>query len=217
MTESKVKIVEEIDESLDSLVSEDTLQENKITAPEDPEKAKKKKRNAIIREVLSYLFYLALAFALAILWKNFVMTKVEVVSGSMEDTLQIDDRLVASKLPYIFGSPERGDIVVFHFPDDESQIFIKRVIGLPGETVEMINGYVYIDGVLLEEDYIKGERDGNAGPFLVPEGHYFMLGDNRLSSLDSRAWEHKYVSKSQIIGKALFRYRPKLEKIYKKK
>lgn len=217
MAESKVKIVEEIDESLDSLESEDTLQENKITAPEDPEKAKKKKRNAIIREVLSYLFYLALAFALAILWKNFVMTKVEVVSGSMEDTLQIDDRLVASKLPYIFGSPERGDIVVFHFPDDESQIFIKRVIGLPGETVEMINGYVYIDGVLLEEDYIKGERDGNAGPFLVPEGHYFMLGDNRLSSLDSRAWENKYVSKSQIIGKALFRYRPKLEKIYKKK
>lgn len=215
---SKVKLVDEFEDIYDSTDSDEKDElENKPQSAEDKEKAKKKKKYAVLREVLSYVFYLALAFVLAILWKNFVMTKVEVISGSMLDTLQIDDRLVASKLPYIFGKPQRGDIVVFHFPDNEEEVYIKRLIGLPGETVEMKNGYVYIDGVLLEEDYIKGEREGNAGPFEVPEGHYFMLGDNRNSSLDSRVWTNKYVSDKQIIGKAIFRYKPKLGRIYKKK
>jgi len=177
-------------------------------------KNKKNSKHPVLKEILSYAFYIGLAIVLALLWKTFVFTKVEVISGSMMDTLQVGDRLIASKMPYIFGEVQRGDIMVFHFPDDENEIYIKRVIGLPGETVEIINGYVYIDGVLLEEDYVRGERYGNYGPYLVPQGEYFMLGDNRLNSEDSRAWKDKYVSKSQIVGKALFRYKPKFEKIY---
>ncbi len=192
--------------------------ESKIETVETVEKykkkAKKQYKHPVLHEILSYGFYIALAVVLALLWKNFVLTKVEVVSGSMNDTLKKDDRLVASKIPYMFGEVQRGDIIVFHFPDDEKEIYIKRCIGLPGETVEIINGYVYIDGTLLQEDYVKGERSGSYGPYHVPEGEYFMLGDNRHNSEDSRAWKDKYVSKSQIVGKALFRYKPKFEKIY---
>lgn len=214
---SKVHIVDDVDYGNESAANESGNTEKNETSVKG--KTAKNKKKAIIREILSYVFYLALAFALAILWKNFVMTKVEVVSGSMEKTLFKDDRLVSSKLPYIFGSPQRGDIVVFHCPDN-NEVYIKRLIGLPGETVEMKAGYVYIDGVLLEEDYVvyasESERlNENFGPFVVPQDGYFMLGDNRKHSQDARYWEDKYVVKSQILGKAIFRYKPKLEKIYK--
>lgn len=173
-----------------------------------------KKEKSIVKEILSYVIIIALAFVLAHFWKQYISTKVEVISGSMKDTLQIDDRLIASKLPYVFGEPQRGDIVVFHFPDDESEVFIKRLIGLPGETIEIVDGYVYVDGVLLEEDYVKGNREGSFGPYEVPDGEYFMLGDNRLHSGDSREWNDKYVSKDQLIGKALFLYKPEFRKLY---
>lgn len=173
-----------------------------------------KKEKNIVKEILSYVIIIALAFVLAHFWKQYISTKVEVISGSMKDTLQIDDRLIASKLPYVFGEPQRGDIVVFHFPDDESEVFIKRLIGLPGETIEIVDGYVYVDGVLLEEDYVKGNREGSFGPYEVPDGEYFMLGDNRLHSGDSREWNDKYVSKDQLIGKALFLYKPEFRKLY---
>lgn len=173
-----------------------------------------KKEKSIVKEILSYVIIIALAFVLAHFWKQYISTKVEVISGSMKDTLQIDDRLIASKLPYVFGEPQRGDIVVFHFPDDESEVFIKRLIGLPGETIEIVDGYVYVDGVLLEENYVKGNREGSFGPYEVPDGEYFMLGDNRLHSGDSREWNDKYVSKDQLIGKALFLYKPEFRKLY---
>lgn len=185
----------------------------KRAANDDGDTAVQKQKN-IVKEILSYVIIIVIAFLLAQFWKSFISTKVEVISGSMKDTLQIDDRLIASKLPYIFGEPQRGDIVIFKFPDDEEEVFIKRLIGLPGETIEIVNGYVYVDGVLLEEDYVRGEREGNFGPYLVPEGEYFMLGDNRLHSGDSREWNDKYVSKDQLIGKALFLYKPEFRKLY---
>lgn len=187
-------------------------EENKEEVSENKRVLSKKEK--IIREIVSYALIIAMAFIIATLWKNFVATKIEVISGSMKDTLQIDDRLLVSKIPYYFGEPKRGDIVVFHFPDDESQVYIKRLIGLPGETVTMVEGIVYIDGKELKEDYVRGERMGDYGPYEVPEGEYFMMGDNRLHSGDAREWEDKYVSMKQIIGKAIFRYKPKWEKMY---
>ncbi|MBO7401819.1 MAG: signal peptidase I [Lachnospiraceae bacterium] len=189
-------------------------------AKEEPaaaDKGKKKEkwtRKKIIREVLSYVFYIALAVCIALLWRTFVLMKVEVVSGSMQNTLKINDRLMVSKLPFIFGKIERGDIVVFHFPDDESQIFVKRVIGLPGETVDIVGGRIFIDGTPLAESYVSTIDTADYGPYLVPSGCYFVLGDNRANSWDARKWTNTYVMDSQIIGKALFRYKPKLEKIY---
>lgn len=173
----------------------------------------KKKKN-LLKEILSYVVIIALAFLLAQFWKQYISTKVEVISGSMKDTLQIGDRLIASKLPYVFGEPERGDIVVFYFPDDETEVFIKRLIGLPGETIEIIDGYVYVDGEVLDEDYVRGERSGDFGPYEVPDGEYFMLGDNRHFSGDSREWNDKYVSKDQLIGKGMFLYKPEFRKLY---
>ena len=122
------------------------------------------------------------------------------------------DRLIGFRFAYWFEEPQRGDIILFEYPVDETQIYIKRVIGLPGETVEIRDGHIYIDGSEkpLEEDYLKEtwiwENDGYT--FEVPEGCYFMMGDNRNNSLDARFWDNKFVAKNKIVAKVLFCYYP---------
>ena len=115
------------------------------------------------------------------------------------------------RLYYNFKEPERGDIVIFKYPDDESVDYLKRIIGLPGETVEIISGKVYINGELLDEPYLSEEPTGDFGPYQVPEGSYFMMGDNRAVSKDSRYWHNTYVSKDKIIAKAFVMYWPSLK------
>ena len=105
----------------------------------------------------------------------------------------------------------RGDIVIFKYPDDESVDYLKRIIGLPGETVEIISGKVYINGELLDEPYLSEEPTGDFGPYQVPEDSYFMLGDNRAVSKDSRYWHNTYVKKDKIIAKAFVMYWPSLK------
>ena len=107
--------------------------------------------------------------------------------------------------------PERFDIVIFKYPDDESVDYLKRIIGLPGETVEIISGKVYINGELLDEPYLSEEPTGDFGPYQVPEDSYFMLGDNRAVSKDSRYWHNTYVKKEKIIAKAFVMYWPSLK------
>ncbi len=107
---------------------------------------------------------------------------------------------------YLFQRPQRGDIVVFRFPNDPSRDFIKRVIGLPGETVEVRNGQVYINGQPLDEPYLRERPSYTFQPVTVPPGHYFVLGDNRNNSSDSHIWG--VVPESNIIGKAWFSYWP---------
>ena len=100
--------------------------------------------------------------------------------------------------------------MVFKYPDDESQLFVKRVIGLPGETVEIKDGKVYINGseTPLDDSFTPETPTGDYGPYVVPDGSYFMLGDNRNHSGDSRFWKQPYVEKEKIVGKAIFRYFP---------
>jgi signal peptidase I len=104
--------------------------------------------------------------------------------------------------------PQRFDIIIFRYPDNEKELYIKRLIGLPGETVEIFEGKVYINGaeVPLPDDFIEEPMYGSFGPYQVPENCYFMLGDNRNNSKDSRFWDNPYVTFDQIVGKALFRY-----------
>ena len=107
---------------------------------------------------------------------------------------------------YVFNPPQRGDIVVFHLADRQGADLVKRVVGLPGETVEMRDGRVYIDSELLEEPYLRGFDDSNEEPVLVQEGHYYVLGDNRGVSFDSRSMGP--IDQAHIIGKAWISYWP---------
>ncbi len=178
-----------------------------------------KKKKSFFREVLEFVIPIILAVAIALFLKNCVIANAKVPTGSMLNTIQEGDRIIASRLAYLNDDPERYDIIIFKFPDDESQYFVKRVIGLPGETVNIVNGIVYVtktDGttIQLDDSFVTNcVPVGNFGPYVVPEDSYFMLGDNRNNSEDSRYWENKYVKKDKIIGKVLFRYYPTISSI----
>ncbi len=163
----------------------------------------------IIKEIFSWIMVFVFAIILAALIKKYVIFNVEVPTGSMENTIMIGDRAATFRLAYLFNDPKRGDIVVFPFPDDEKMDYIKRIIGLPGETIEGRDGLVYIDGEALKEPYVTAEIDSDFGPYHVPEDCYFMMGDNRNNSADSRYWDNKYVERDKIEGKAILKY-PKL-------
>lgn len=183
------------------------------------EQVKQEKKKSGLRGILDFCIPIAVAIIVAILLKSFVFANAIVPTGSMLNTIQLQDRIIASRVAYINNDPERYDVVLFYYPDDESQIYVKRVIGLPNETVEIVNGVVYVtkpDGTIiqLEDDFVTNEEPiGNYGPFTVPEDSYFMLGDNRNKSKDSRFWTDKYVHKDKIIGKVMFKYYPHFSKI----
>ena len=134
---------------------------------------------------------------------------LDLLPDVVKKALSENDMLIGLKLAYVAAEPQRGDIVIFKYPDDESTKFVKRVIGLPGETVSIKNGDVYINGVELQEDYIREPHSTeavNQSEYTVPENSYFMLGDNRRNSKDARWWKNTYVTKDKIIAKVLFRY-----------
>lgn len=160
------------------------------------------------KEIFSWVKLIIAALALSFVLNNYIIAKAEIPTGSMENTVMTGDRIIALRVAYLFQGPKRGDIVVFKYPDDETQNYLKRVIGLPGETVEIIDGEVFIDSELLTEDYLKEIPVGSYGPFEVPEQSYFMLGDNRNMSEDARYWENTYVEEKKIIGKAVLKYSP---------
>lgn len=169
-------------------------------------------KNRVIKEIVSWVIVIVIAVGLALFINKVVIYKLKIPTGSMENTIQVGDKVWTFRLSYLFSKPKRGDIVVFPYPDDESEDYIKRVIGLPGETIEGKDGIVYIDGEPLEEDYLKEEWDMNTefGPYEIPEGKYFMMGDNRNWSKDARDWDIKFVDKDKIRGKAILKY-PKFQ------
>ncbi len=160
----------------------------------------------ILKEIVSWIMVVVIAIGLAFLINKVIFFTVKIPSGSMESTIMIGDKVVTLPLSYKLGDPERGDIVVFPFPDNEEVDYIKRVMGLPGETIEGKDGIVYIDGTPLEESYVSDELNEDFGPYEVPEDSYFMMGDNRNNSADSRFWQDKFVTRDKIKGKALFKY-----------
>lgn len=191
-------------------------------------------RKSLIRE---YAEAIIVAMLLAFAIRVFVVQAFKIPSGSMIPTLQIGDHILVSKLSYglqwptdckmlwsfppincytsetvvTFGKPQRGDIIVFRFPEDEEKDFIKRIVGLPGDTVQLRNKVVLVNGQALDDKAFTqridpGIIDGtinprdNFGPVTVPDGSYFVMGDNRDQSLDSRFWG--YVREEKIRGKA---------------
>lgn len=167
----------------------------------------------LVKELFSYTKIILTAAAISFCLNHYVIANAIVPTSSMESTIEPKDRIFINRLAYVSAEPQRGDIISFWYPDDESQNFLKRVIGLSGETIEGKDGEIYINGELLEEDYIKEKSYVDFGPYEIPEGCYFVMGDNRNDSLDSRFWQHKFVSKEKIVGKAVIKYYPQLENL----
>ncbi len=167
----------------------------------------------IAKEVVEWVIVILVAVLVSLFINNFIIVNATVPSSSMEETIMTDDRVIGLRFAYISSEPERGDIVIFRYPDDESTLYIKRIIGMPGETVDIHEGKVYIDGEVLDEPYLSVETQGEFGPYEVPEDHYFMLGDNRNNSKDSRYWNNTYLEREKIVGKAVLRYWPRIKKL----
>lgn len=129
-----------------------------------------------------------------------------VYGSCMEPNLRTGERVLASRVPYIFGGPERGDVVIFKYPADPSKNYVKRVVGLPGDLVEIHHGRLFVNGALQREPYIQLPSHGNFGPERIKGGRLFVLGDNRDHSNDSRFWGELPIK--NVEAKAIFRYWP---------
>lgn len=179
---------------------------------EAEEKGREEVQFSIFREILSWVIPFVLALVVALLLKNYVIINADVPTGSMENTIMPGDRLIGNRLAYLKEVPKRGDVVIFRYPDNEEELYVKRVIGLPGETVDIIDGSIYIDGVSepMPEEYLKEEWTIATGEyhFEIPEESYLVLGDNRNDSWDARYWTNTYVHEDKILGKAVVIYWP---------
>ncbi|MCI9486032.1 MAG: signal peptidase I [Lachnospiraceae bacterium] len=187
-----------------------TTDETDDAVPGDGGLAEGEERN-VLREVLGFLAYAAVIFGCTFFIIMFVAQRTSVSGHSMDDNLQDGDQLILEKVSYRFRDPARFDIVVFRFAHEKNTFFIKRIIGLPGETVQIIGDDIYIDGEILEEDYgLEPIQDPMlaAEPITLGEDEYFVLGDNRNHSSDSRDPSVANVKRSQIVGRAWLRIWP---------
>lgn len=147
------------------------------------------------------------AVVLAVFIMVFVAQAFTVDGPSMEPTFVTDERIIAEKLSYRFRDPRRGEVVVFD-PPIESDYYIKRIVGVPGDEILIRNGKLYINGVAALDNYTTGPIPRDFGPVVVPENSYFMLGDNRINSKDSRDASVGMVPRNLIIGRVVLRYWP---------
>lgn len=177
--------------------------------------ARRKKKNrvgSVMRELLGWLFYILIIIGFTYLIITYVGQRTRVSGSSMETTLSDGDNLIVDKLSYRFQDPKRFDIVVFPYKYEENTYYIKRIIGLPGDTVQVKDGYTYINGELLESDIYGAEVMIEAGtasePITLGEEEYFVLGDNRNHSLDSRDPSVGILKREDLIGRAWVRIYP---------
>lgn len=166
-----------------------------------------KRKKGFLWETLETI---VVALVLALVIRTFVIQVFWIPSSSMEPTLNINDRIIVNKFIYRFRAPQRGEIVVFKYPVEESKEpkrdFIKRVVGLPGENLKVVRGAVYINGKPLPEHHPMRADAANFGPVEIPSGSYFVMGDNRPNSYDSRYW--KFLPRDKIVGPAFLRIWP---------
>ena len=177
----------------------------------DKEINAEEKEVSLKKEIISTVLYLLAVIALTFLFVQFVGQRTHVNGDSMNATLEDGDNLIVDKISYRFTKPDRFDIVVFPYQYKEDTYYIKRIIGMPGETVQVQDGMIYIDGEVLEETYGKEvmQYAGVASePITLGEDEYFVLGDNRNNSSDSRDPSVGNIKEDQIIGKAFIRIWP---------
>lgn len=172
----------------------------------------KSKEKSVLQETISFVIYIGIVFLLTYLVIHYVGQRTQVSGSSMESTLSDGDNLIVDKISYRFSDPERFDIIVFPYKYENNTYYIKRIIGLPGETVQIDDaGTIYIDGNVLEESYGRevilnpGEA---AEPIELGEDEYFVLGDNRNASSDSRDPSVGKILGEDIVGRAWVRIYP---------
>lgn len=166
---------------------------------------------SILKELMGWLLYIIIIVGAAYLIVTFVGQRTQVSGSSMETTLSDGDQLIVDKISYRFRDPKRYDIIVFPYQYEPNTYYIKRIIGLPGETVQIIDGYIYIDGEQLDENYgneLMNDPGIAAEPLTLGEDEYFVLGDNRNNSQDSRAVNVGVIHRKDILGRAWIRIWP---------
>ena len=171
-------------------------------------------RQDLIRETKEWAHSIVVALVLTLIIRTFVVQAFKIPSGSMRPTLTEGDKLFVNKFIYRFNPPQRGDIIVFKYPVDPKKDFIKRLVGLSGDTVEIRDGKIYVDSKVLDDPATFGKfyyynHDPYGGPgdkIHVPDNAYYVLGDNSANSQDSRFWG--FVPKKNVLGKAIFRWWP---------
>lgn len=171
-------------------------------------------REVVIREIKEWTHSIIVALILTLVIRTFVVQAFKIPSGSMRPTLLEGDKLFVNKYVYRFEKPQRGDIIVFKYPEDPKKDFIKRLVAMEGETVEIKDGKIVVDGKALDDSESFGKfyyynHDPFGGPYdkiKVPQNSYYVLGDNSANSTDSRFWG--FVPGKNVIGKAIFRWWP---------
>ena len=149
---------------------------------------KEKPKKSIQREIFEWIMVFVVAAALAFPVRTFIFEPVSVDGQSMMNTLKDKEFMIATKYDYLMGDPQRFDIVICNYPNtDDGMYRVKRVIGLPGETIELRAGELFVDGTHVEQNFEMTENEAYFGPYTVPQGHYFVMGDNRNNSKDSRS------------------------------
>lgn len=189
-------------------------------------------------ELISWIQVIASAAVIAFILTTFIIANSEIPTGSMQNTIMAHSRVIGSRLHYRFSDPERGDVAIFiwgwqcpvcegNFEGEKQEIcprcksdigsrgktvyYVKRVIGMPGDVIDIVDNKVYLNNsdTPLDEPYLPEEMNTNETfHFEVPEGCYFMMGDNRNQSLDARYWQDHYIAKDKMIAKVLFEYFP---------
>lgn len=193
---NSIKKTDEVDYTTKDVVTSET-------------KGKEEKKGKPYKPIKTFIFYVALFAGVYILF-NLCLFNATIPSSSMENTISPGDRICGSRLSYVFSDINRGDIVIFNF-EEEGKYLVKRVIGLPGDNISITDGKIFVNGDMLEETYTKGTTlKGNLEDktMVVPEGKYFLLGDNRENSRDSRYWANPFIDREDIIAKVFFRYFP---------
>ena len=170
------------------------MESKKKTNEEQPKKSMK-------REIFEWIMVFVVAAVLAFTVRTLIFEPVRVDGSSMLNTLTDGEFMIATKYDYLLGDPERFDIVICDYPNtDDGMYRVKRVIGMPGETIELRAGELYIDGVHMEQNFEMTPNQTYFGPYTVPEGHYFVLGDNRNNSKDSRSTMVGPLKRKEIKG-----------------
>lgn len=161
----------------------------------------------IVKELAKTIVSVLICALVVFIFFNYVFLMARVVSGSMEPNVMTGAYTLSNRLPYMFCDPKRGDVAFFYPVDEPNVVFLKRVIGIPGDHVVVKNGSVYVNNEKLDEPYLAAEMSNYLdGEWDVPEGMYFVMGDNRNDSADSRVWRHPFVNRKDFIAKAIVGY-----------